>query len=438
MAACYRRYIAGTGFDERAQITVLDVGAWDPNGSYRGIFNAPQFRYVGMDVQPGAGIDIVMDDPYAIPLEDRSVDIIICGQMFEHCEFFWRSFTEMVRVMKTDGFFFLIAPSAGIEHRVMVDCYRFLPDSYRALARYAGCQAVEIWRDPREPWYDLVGVFRHSDAPALPTSIKPHYMDAIESLVGSNEENVVKGTASYLDFLTEMHFALEPRLYLEIGVSHGQSLSLAQCPAVGVDPFPAVDQLLAETTKVVAMTSDDFFAGDHRAVLVGAPDFVFIDGDHHFETTLRDFINVERIADPHAVVVFDDMLPPHARQASRRQQTKSWMGDVWRVYDALARYRPELFLQLIDTSPGGALVVYGLDAASTVLTESYGDLVARRGHFDTAPPEEIINRTTALSMQAPAFGAMLAALKMLREVPTPRDEAVTRLRMLSVVGGRTG
>ena len=56
--------------------------------------------------------------------------------MLEHCEFFWRAFEEVIRVVKDDGFVFLIAPSAGPEHRYPVDCYRFYADAYHALAKY--------------------------------------------------------------------------------------------------------------------------------------------------------------------------------------------------------------------------------------------------------------------------------------------------------------
>ena len=40
----------------------------------------------------------------------------------------------------------------------------------------------------------------------------------------------------YLDFLRGLHEAVRPRAYLEIGLRHGDSLALADCPALGVDP----------------------------------------------------------------------------------------------------------------------------------------------------------------------------------------------------------
>ncbi len=159
MEKCRDKYLTPAFLEPRAQVKVLDIGGVDLNGSYKPIFSAPGFEYAVADISDAEGVDVVLKDPYYIPLATGSVDVVISGQMLEHCEFFWQSFTEMVRVLKPDGYFFLIAPSSGPEHRFPVDCYRFYPDSYAALAKFAQCQLIEHWVDDREPWHDLVGVF---------------------------------------------------------------------------------------------------------------------------------------------------------------------------------------------------------------------------------------------------------------------------------------
>ena len=91
--------------------------------------------------QAGPGVDIVLDDPYRLPFGDGEVDVVVSGQMLEHCEFFWLSFGEMLRILKPDGYLFLIVPSAGPIHNYPVDCYRFYPDAMKALAKYTGLSA---------------------------------------------------------------------------------------------------------------------------------------------------------------------------------------------------------------------------------------------------------------------------------------------------------
>lgn len=160
MQKCYSKYISNSDIDKQEKIVVLDVGGIDINGSYKSIFTKQNYTYLCADIQEGPSVSIVMKNPNEIPLEDSSVDIVISGQMFEHCEFFWVIFTEMVRVIKPGGFIFLITPSAGPIHRYPVDCYRFYPDAYQALAKYAHCNLIDVWLDDREPWRDLVGVFQ--------------------------------------------------------------------------------------------------------------------------------------------------------------------------------------------------------------------------------------------------------------------------------------
>jgi SAM-dependent methyltransferase len=427
MWQCYRRYVAGTPLEQRAETIVLDVGGADINGSYREVFLSPPFRYLVADTAPGPSIDIVLSDPYRIPLAKCSVDIVISGQTMEHIEFFWRTFEEMVRTVRSDGFIFLILPSAGPIHRYPVDCYRFLPDAYDALAKHAGCTLLESWLDERGPWCDLVGVFRRADAPAL-TAVSQRPTPASvcwSGPPGTAEEEAVTGAVSYLDILARLHRELAPAHYLEIGVRHGVSLALARGPATGVDPEPALDRDLPPTTRVVSLTSDEFFAELPRGI---TPDLCFIDGMHLFECALRDFMNFERYAGPGAVAVVDDIFPNHPAQAERGRRTRAWTGDVWRLVEVLQHYRPDLFLLPLDAAPAGLLLVAGLDPANRVLWDSYNPIV-REARVRGGPPLSVIERQGALDPGSDIVGRVIEALKSVRIEGCPPDEIVTRLRL---------
>ncbi len=145
--------------------TVVDIGSCDVNGSYRAIF--PNFRYIGIDAAAGPNVDLVATDPYRYPLPANAADIVVSGQTYEHVEFFWMTFLEMIRLTRPGGLIFLIAPSRGAEHRYPVDCWRFYPDGYRALAAWGGVEMLEVstdWWGHPDPesaaWGDTVGAFR--------------------------------------------------------------------------------------------------------------------------------------------------------------------------------------------------------------------------------------------------------------------------------------
>lgn len=140
-------------------------------GSYLSSFNirllAPtESNYVGVDLGPGPGVDIVLTDPYKLPFEDNTFDYVISSSCFEHSEFFWVLFLEIMRVLKPTGLFYLNAPSNGDFHRFPVDCWRFYPDSGEALSNWAkrnnyNSGVVEQYTSNNETdiWSDYVSIF---------------------------------------------------------------------------------------------------------------------------------------------------------------------------------------------------------------------------------------------------------------------------------------
>lgn len=156
---------------DRDVCRIYDLGSFDVNGCYRPLFERSGWTYQGLDLESGANVDIVMQNPYHLPLPTNSADLFISGQAFEHINFFWVTALEIARILKPGGMFFLIAPSRGPEHRYPVDCWRFYPDGYRALARYAGLELLEVntdWLSAEEEdsvaWGDTVGVFQKKNS----------------------------------------------------------------------------------------------------------------------------------------------------------------------------------------------------------------------------------------------------------------------------------
>jgi hypothetical protein len=241
------------------------------------------------------------------------------------------------------------------------------------------------------------------------------------------ESERTQGDRPYLEVLAELHRALAPKFYLEIGVRRGRSLRLAQCPAVGVDPAPEITLSLPADARVLTQTSDDFFATLPRHPLPQAPDMAFIDGMHWFEFALRDFINIERLATATTLIVIDDVFPVHPAQAERERRTRVWTGDIWKLHRCLSELRPDLLLLALDTSPTGLLLVAGLDSDNRVLSDRYDALVERAGHDQPAPPS-VLRREGARSTRDPAAQRLTAALRACREAGTTRIETVAALR----------
>ena len=166
-------------------------------------------------------------------------------------------------------------------------------------------------------------------------------------------------TSNY-EFLEMLHRELKPRGYLEIGVRHGDSLKLAKCKSVGIDP--ANVPWLQPHCEIFQETSDSFFARHGTGGPWFDMDLVYIDGMHLYEYALRDFINVAQWANERTVVVFDDTHPYNSAIATRAQLPGDWAGDVWKTMELIEKASNlELITAQVDVSPTGAFVVWGFD-----------------------------------------------------------------------------
>jgi len=183
----------------------------------------------------------------------------------------------------------------------------------------------------------------------------------------------------YFHVLARIHRHLRPRTYLEIGVSRGESLAcvLPQTQVLGIDPAPKLARPPPANVRIYRETSDDFFARYvPSAELGGQPvELAFIDGMHHFEYALRDFINVERACSGSSVILMHDCYPLDERTARREQVTGFWSGDIWRLMLLLRTHRPDLVVRTIATPPTGLGIVLNPDPTSQLLAERADELI---------------------------------------------------------------
>jgi SAM-dependent methyltransferase len=145
--------------------TFLEIGSYLSSFNIRSL-SPIDSKYIGVDLDEGPGVDIVLEDPYKLPFKNNSFDYVISSSCFEHSEFFWLTFLEVIRVLKPSGLFYLNAPSNGDFHRFPVDCWRFFPDSGKALSNWANknnynTALIEQYTSNKESdiWSDYVSIF---------------------------------------------------------------------------------------------------------------------------------------------------------------------------------------------------------------------------------------------------------------------------------------
>ncbi|QIK42318.1 class I SAM-dependent methyltransferase [Pontivivens nitratireducens] len=198
----------------------------------------------------------------------------------------------------------------------------------------------------------------------------------------TNQFRPAQGT-EYFALLKAMHKQLKPALYLEIGSRTGNSLSMAAGDFIAIDPTFVLKRFTTfpgQQGHLFQMPSDDFFETGFLQAVGRQIDFGFLDGMHHFEFLLRDFMNSERNAAPGATLTLHDCCPFNANMTERDRANvrgRAWTGDVWKVLVILLELRPDLQITVYDAAPTGIVSITGLDPQNRVLNDAYDDLMAR-------------------------------------------------------------
>ena len=147
------------------EIKVIEIGSQAINSTIKSSLD-DKIKYIGVDICKGENVDVVLTDPYKLPFDSNSMDVVISISAFEHTEFFWLTYLEILRVLKKDGLFFLNAPSNSRYHRYVTDNWRFYPDSSLALEKWGKknnynpkvLEHYTNFEEERDIWNDYVSI----------------------------------------------------------------------------------------------------------------------------------------------------------------------------------------------------------------------------------------------------------------------------------------
>ena len=160
-----RRFFKNYVYHKTDNIKILELGSQIGGFNIRSLSPINSI-YTGVDISLYPGVDVVLKNEYEYPFEDNTFDVIISSSCFEHIDFFWVSFLEILRVLKPYGVFYLNAPSIGDFHRYPIDSWRFYPDSGHSLIKWANRNnynsgIIEQYTSDKENdiWADYVSIF---------------------------------------------------------------------------------------------------------------------------------------------------------------------------------------------------------------------------------------------------------------------------------------
>src|SRR5262249_2346821 len=133
----------------------------------------PGKDYIGVDVRPGAGVDLVADVE-ALPQPDASVGTVIAMSTLEHVPHFWRGIDEMTRVLRSDGGLLLSVPFYFHIHNHPSDYWRFTPEALDLLVAEYPTRIIGWHGPPKRPSNVWVVAFGE-EWPAISADQVSHY-----------------------------------------------------------------------------------------------------------------------------------------------------------------------------------------------------------------------------------------------------------------------
>ncbi len=124
---------------------ILDAGAGDCK--YRSLFKDSEYKAQDVcdktDDFSYSHIDI-KSEIYDIPLPNESFDYILCTQVLEHLKYPNKAIGEMGRLLKKGGELWVGVPSAGAEHQVPHDYFRYTRYALRMFAEENGLEVKKL------------------------------------------------------------------------------------------------------------------------------------------------------------------------------------------------------------------------------------------------------------------------------------------------------
>ncbi|HEX9008235.1 MAG TPA: class I SAM-dependent methyltransferase [Patescibacteria group bacterium] len=92
----------------------------------------PESKYIGLDMQPGPGVDLVASAEN-LPFPDKSFDVVFCLETLEHANKPWLICAEIERVLKPTGFAVISSQQNFPIHMHPSDYFRYTPMGLKAL-----------------------------------------------------------------------------------------------------------------------------------------------------------------------------------------------------------------------------------------------------------------------------------------------------------------
>lgn len=130
---------------------VIEVGSYCVDGSLRPIIESWNPReYVGADIQPGPGVDLLCPAEKLVEkFGKESFDIVISTCVLEHIKNWKESVSNIKNICKTNGVLLIIVPSEWVFHAFPHDYWRYKKEDIENI--FSDCNIIVLKEDDSPP-----------------------------------------------------------------------------------------------------------------------------------------------------------------------------------------------------------------------------------------------------------------------------------------------
>lgn len=126
---------------------VIEVGSREVNGSLRYMIEMLEpSEYVGIDFEPGKGVDVVCRAEELVErFGKESFDIVVSSNLLEHVRDWRAVVSNMKNICRPSGFIVIETPSRWPFHGYPYDFWRYHEEDMRNI--FQDCEIVEIYEE---------------------------------------------------------------------------------------------------------------------------------------------------------------------------------------------------------------------------------------------------------------------------------------------------
>ena len=133
---------------------ILEVGSFNVNGSIRpDVEKHNPVCYIGTDMRPGPMVDVVVNICDLVPeFGVARFDVVLCTEVMEHVEDWAEGISQMLEVLKPNGYLMITTRSAGFpKHDFPNDYWRYTKEDMQAIFATQEIVILEDDYDPASP-----------------------------------------------------------------------------------------------------------------------------------------------------------------------------------------------------------------------------------------------------------------------------------------------